>query len=203
MPRYVTVIALVLVMERFHECAPPPLRLTIDCGSEEEDYLPIVRSSDELFDSSRFDVNSFCSMINRAIPKAVEDGRFVLVEPGRDQIGYGDSQVPVAVSPPKGFVPRLGLHRLKSPKLGIPKISVPKLMPSTRGSKPAPSIGAPMSFVPFKHRAVEESSAERMEKFKKGVQKLLHVVKVLGQIDHYLSERSRILVDKLSKTFSD
>lgn len=182
----------------------------MDCGHYNnilpyrlQGYLPVVRSSDELFDSSRFDVNSFCSMINRAIPKAVEDGRFVLVEPGQDQIGYGDSQTPVAISPPQGFVPKLGLHRLKSPRLGIPKMSVPKLKPSSRGTKPAPTLGAPMSFATFRSNPDEESSAERMEKFKKGVQKLLHVVKVLGQIDQYLSERTRILVDKLSKTFSD
>lgn len=55
----------------------------------------------------------------------------------------------------------------------------------------------------FRDNVAEESSAERMEKFKKGVQKMLHVVKVLGQVDHYLTERTRIVVDKLSKTFAD
>ncbi|CAK1590490.1 unnamed protein product [Parnassius mnemosyne] len=192
-------------MERFHECAPPPLRLTIDCGSNEEGYLPMGRaSSSDSFDTSNFDVDSFCSMIHRAIPKAVKNGRFVLIEPDYDQAGYADSQIPVAMSPPKGFVPRLGSHRLKVPKLKIPKISVPKLKPSLREPISAPSVGAPMSFSLFKQdNDKEASSAERMEMFKKGVQKMLHVVKVLGQIDQYLSERTRILVDKLAKTFSD
>lgn len=52
-------------------------------------------------------------------------------------------------------------------------------------------------------RVGEDSSAERMERFKKGIQKMLHVVKVMGQIDQYLSERTRIIVDKLTKTFAE
>ncbi|CAG5024553.1 unnamed protein product [Parnassius apollo] len=137
-------------------------------------------SSSDSFDTSNFDVDSFCSMIHRAIPKAVKDGRFVLIEPEYDQAVYADSQVPVAMSPPRGFVPRLATHGLKAPKLRIPKISVPKLKPSLRVPISAPSVGAPMSFTVFKQgNAEEESSAERMEMFKKGVQKMLHVVKKL------------------------
>ncbi|XP_068623860.1 uncharacterized protein [Battus philenor] len=202
MPRYVTIAAALLIIKIF-ECAPLPLRLTIDCGSNEEDYQPMFRSSStELLGTSYFDVDSFCAMIQRAIPKAVIDGRFVPVEPEYDQSVYADSQAPLAIAPPKGFVPRLGLHKLKTPKLGIPKITVPKLKPLHKPSK-APLVGSPMAIASFKVNVDEETSAEKMEKFKKGVQKLLHVVKVLGQIDRYLSDRTRIVVDKLSKTFSD
>ncbi|XP_013141719.1 PREDICTED: uncharacterized protein LOC106105810 [Papilio polytes] len=187
-----------------YECAPPPMRLTIDCSSDEESFFPMVSSSSaENFDSSHFDVDSFCAMIQRAIPKAVENGRFLPTPQDYDMTGYADSQAPVAITPPKGFIPNFGLNKLKISKLGIPKINVPKLKPITHKLGSAPSIGTPMKFKSLKVKIQEESSAERMEKFKKGVHKLLHVVKVLGQIDQYLSDRTRIVVDKLSKTFGD
>lgn len=118
-----------------------------------------------------------------------------------DQTGFSDTQVPKSVAPPEGFIPKLALPRFKTPKLKIPKIKVPVL----RGQDeyPAPRIGRPMSFASLRSSSEDETSAERMEVFKKGVQKMLHVVKVLGQIDQYLSERTRIVIDKLSKTFAD
>ncbi|KPJ07767.1 hypothetical protein RR48_03480 [Papilio machaon] len=204
MSRYVFIIAFLFAIEQFCKCAPPPMRLTIDCSSDEESFFPMVSSSSaEAFSSSHFDVDSFCAMIQRAIPKAVKDGRFLPSSQDYDMAGHADSQSPIAISPPKGFIPNLGLNKLTTSKLGIPKINVPKLKPVTRKLGSAPSIGAAMPFKSLKVNIEEESSAERMEKFKKGVQKLLHVVKVLGQIDQYLSDRTRIVVDKLSKTFGD
>ncbi|XP_072934797.1 uncharacterized protein [Epargyreus clarus] len=183
-------------------CAPSPLRVTIDCDSKER-YAGTRSKTAELFHhKSQFDVNSFCDMIHKIIPKAVKDGKFI-VESAEDQVGYSDTQTLRAVAPPQTFIPTLGFSKLKAPKLSVPKIKVPKLgIPSHNPLKP-PSVGSAMSFPTFKNIVEEETSAERMEKFKKGVQKMLHVVKVLGQIDQYLSERTRIVVDKLSKTFAD
>lgn len=157
--------------------------------------------SPEYNKNAGLDVNSFCSLLHNAIPKAVQDGKFLLLDPDPDLDGYSDTQVPIAIAPPRGFIPTLQLPTLKVPKLKIPQLKIPKLQASV-GSHKAPRVGSSMTFksviVPE-----EDSSAEKMEKLKKGVQKMLHFVKVLGQIDHYLSERIRIVVDKVSKTFAE
>ncbi|XP_039751894.1 uncharacterized protein LOC120627857 isoform X2 [Pararge aegeria] len=200
MCQYVAIVATVVLA--LAACIPSPLRLTIDCRSE-EDLLHVPKSrSAELsrsFSSSRFDINSFCNLIHRAIPEAIKDGKFVTL-PEADQVGHSDTVAAVAVAPPRGFIPP-GLPKLRPSRLGTPRIDVPKLRPILHGLK-APRIGPTMSFRQSRYED-EESSAERMEKFKKGVQKMLHVVKVIGKIDQYLSERTRIVVDKLTKTFSD
>lgn len=160
------------------------------------------RSAELLRSNSRHDVNSFCNLIQRAIPQAVKDGQFI-IEPDHDLDSHSDSIAPVAVAPPSSFIPKL-LPKIKPPRLSMPGLNVPKLKPSFHNSLRAPKIGSPMSFHRFpKLRYEEDSSAERMEKFKKGVQNMLHFVKVLGRIDQYISERTRIVVDKLTKTFAD
>lgn len=152
-----------------------------------------------IFDDDRFDVNSFCRLIHNALPRAVKDGKFILIEPEMDQSALGDTPNSVAVPPPAGFaIPRL-LPRLR---LRIPKIKVPKLRSMSRGPS-APRLRSSVVVPRYKDSVEEDSSAERMKRFKKGVQKLLRVVKVLGQVDQYLSERTRIVVEKLSKTFAD
>lgn len=159
-------------------------------------YGSAFRSSD-YNRNSRLNVDSFCSLIHNAFPKTVQDGKFILIEPD-DQTGYSDTQVPISIAPPAGFLPTI--PKLKIPKLRIPSLNVPMLKEHPGRFTP-PRIGSPMSTAIM--RIGEDSSAERMEKFKKGVQKMLHVVKVLGQIDQYLSERMRIIVDKLTKTFAE
>lgn len=166
---------------------------------EDELYLPRSRSTELSRSRTHFDISSFCDLIHRAIPETVEDGKFV-IPPDYDQVGYSDSEAPVAVAPPRGYIPP-GLPKFRPSRLGIPKIDVPKLTPTLHGHKP-PKLGPAMTFRKLKYDE-EESSAERMEKFKKGVQKMLNVVKVIGKIDQYLSERTRIIVDKLTKTFAD
>lgn len=146
---------------------------------------------------------NFCNLIHSVLPKAIKNGRFVLIEPDEDQIVLGDTLTPVSIAPPNELFQRTGVHRFKSPKLRIPKINVPTLHP--RNISPiAPRIAGleQNSKIPTPTYSEEESSAEKLEIFKKGVQKLLQFVKVLGKIDQYLSERTRIIVDKLSKTFS-
>ncbi|CAH0713946.1 unnamed protein product, partial [Brenthis ino] len=199
MSRYVALAALLLV--ELVRSAPPPLRVTIDCGSDEDpaQIQHRSRSSELLKSNSRFDVNSFCNLIHRAIPQAVKDGQFI-IEPDFDQDGQGDTTAPVAVAPPSSFIPKL-LPKLKPPRLRVPGLNVPKLKPSIHSSFRAPKVGSPMPFPRLRYE--EESSAERMEKFKKGVQHMLHFVKVLGKIDQYISERTRIVVDKLARTFAD
>lgn len=162
-------------------------------------YGSAFRSS-EYDRNSRFNVDSFCNLIHNAFPKAVQDGRFILIEPD-DQAGYSDTHVPMTIAPPTDFIQRLGIPKLKVPKLRIPSLTVPNLKEQPGPYNP-PRIGSP-SIVSSIMKPGEVSSAERMEKFKKGVQKMLHVVKVLGQIDQYLSERMRIIVDKLTKTFAE
>ncbi|KAG6461423.1 hypothetical protein O3G_MSEX012615 [Manduca sexta] len=199
--RYVA-ITLLIVLVRQCACAPSPLRVTIDCSGSDErsSFGGSPRASSELFSNRRFDVNSFCNLIHSAIPKAVQDGKFILLDPDVDQIGYSDTQVPISVAPPEGFIPKLALTKWKRPKLKVPTMKVPRLRPQSDmlslprlGSISLPILGDPE----------EESSAEKMEKIKKGIQKLLHVVKVLGQVDQYLSERTRIVVDKISKTLAE
>ncbi|XP_050353093.1 uncharacterized protein LOC126775302 [Nymphalis io] len=201
MCRYVAIVALAMV--ELMTCAPPPLRVTIDCGSDEDPAQYSNSRSAELFRSnSHFDVDSFCNFIHNAIPQVVKDGKFV-VEPDLDQEGLSDSLAPVAVAPPSGFIPKLVFPKLRPPRLRTPTlntVNVPKLRPFHGTLKP-PKIGSPMSFPSFRYE--EQSSAERLEKFKKGVQKMLHFVKVLGKIDQYISERTRIVIDKLTKTFLD
>ncbi|XP_041971444.1 uncharacterized protein LOC121727599 [Aricia agestis] len=192
--------AIILVMINIVLCHPAPLRVTIDCGSDEDSAQYSSSRSAELRGNSRFDMDSFCSMIQRAIPKAIKNGKFILRD--SDQAGAGDTQAPVAVLPPGGFIPKLmSLPRRNIAKLGVPKLPVPKLRPNN--GKLPPKVGNPMTFASLRDSDEEQTSAERMEIFKKGVQKMLHFVKVLGQIDQYLSERTRIIVDKLSKTFAD
>ncbi|XP_049879662.1 uncharacterized protein LOC126376380 [Pectinophora gossypiella] len=158
-------------------------------------------------DNSRTEEQTLCSVIQNILPKSANDGKFVLIGPD-DQASATDNHIPISIPPPKGFYPKLD-PRLKIPKLKVPKIKVPKFkVPTLKsvGSASAPRLGAPMNFPSLykaRVRDEEESSAERMEKFKKGVQKMLHVVKVLGQIDQYLSERTRIIVDILSKTITE
>ncbi|VVC90464.1 unnamed protein product [Leptidea sinapis] len=153
---------------------------------------------------SRSDTNnggdSFCNLINNAVPKAVKDGKFVL-DTNDDQIGYSNAPVNEAVAPPSGFIPKLQFPKLKKPKLGVPKMSIPKLKP--RGPIKAPRVGVAMPFAAMRKAIDEESSAERMERFKKGVQRMLRFVKVLEQFDEYISERTRIIIDKLSKTLAE
>lgn len=138
-------------------------------------------------------------MIQKAIPKAVKDGRFVLVNGDTDQAVLGNAYAPMSVAPPNGFIPKFS--KLKMPRLKVPRINVPTLAAPERAYS-APRVGSPMTLSSYRD-SEEESSAEKMERFKKGVQKMLHVVKVLGQIDQYLSERTRIIIDKLSKTFAE
>ncbi|KAJ8713075.1 hypothetical protein PYW08_008379 [Mythimna loreyi] len=190
---YVTV-ALMLV--NFIAGAPPPLRLTIDCSDERVPHGSSYRSSDYTR-SSRLDVDSFCSLIHNAFPKTVRDGKFILIEPD-DQMGHSDTLAPISIAPPPGFTQTI--PKLKIPKLRIPSLNVPMLKEHPGSFKP-PRIGSPMTTAVMK--IGDESSAEKMEKFKKGVQKMLHVVKVLGQIDRYLSERMRIIVDNLTKTLAE
>nr|XP_026488855.1 uncharacterized protein LOC113395485 [Vanessa tameamea] len=198
MCRYVAIVAFAMV--ELMTCAPPPLRVTIDCGSDEDPAQISNSRSAELFRSnSHFDVDSFCNLIHNAIPQVVKDGKIV-VEQDLDQDGLGDSLAPVAIAPPSGFIPKLRFPKLKPPRLRTPMLNVPKLRPFQGALKP-PKIGSPMSFRPLRYE--EQSSAERLEKFKKGVQKMLHFVKFLGKIDQYLSERTRIVIDKLTKTFVD
>ncbi|XP_060806820.1 uncharacterized protein LOC106141576 [Amyelois transitella] len=172
--------------------APPPIRVTIDCGSKERDSLGAALSD------GTFTVNSFCNLIHNSIPKAIHDGRVILLDD--DQDGFANTHVPISMPPPKGFVPKLELPKFRVPKLKVPTMKVPKL--KQHSTMKAPIVGSAMRFPSFREEE-EVTSAERMEKFKKGVRKLLHVVKVLGQIDQYLSERTRIIVDKLSKTFAE
>ncbi|XP_028159027.1 uncharacterized protein LOC114351878 [Ostrinia furnacalis] len=196
MYRYVAVILLICDYVR----GPPPVRLTIDCGSEEKDsLLDGFRPFKQRSASGNLDINSFCNMIQRAIPKAIKDGRFVPVDEDDDQDGLGNALTPISVAPPNGFIPNF--PKLKTPRLKIPRINVPTLGVPERTFS-APRVGSPMSFSKYREPE-EETSAEKMEKFKKGVQKMLHVVKVLGKIDHYLSERTRIIIEKLSKTFAE
>ncbi|XP_045454235.1 uncharacterized protein LOC123663608 [Melitaea cinxia] len=157
------------------------------------------RSSELFRSSSRFDVDSFCNLIQNAIPQVVEDGK-IIVEPDLDQDGFSDTIAPVAIAPPSGFISKLPFQKLKPPRLRTPTLNAPKLKPLHGASRP-PKIGSPMKFSKF--RFEEESSAEKLEKFKKGVQNMLHFVKVLGKIDQYVSERMRIIVDQLSRTFAD
>ncbi|KAM3959535.1 LOW QUALITY PROTEIN: uncharacterized protein ACR2FA_006468 [Aphomia sociella] len=180
--------------------APPPVRLTIDCGSKDKESFHgfNLRSFTKGYQDS-LDVDSFCNLIHSAIPKAIRDGKVILVE-SEDQDGFGNSHVPISLPPPQGFIPDIPLPKFKVPKLGSPKIEVPNLRKLLDRPFSPPRVGSAMSFS-RRNDYDEESSAERMEK--KGVQKMLHVVKVLGQIDQYLSERTRIVVDKLSKTFAD
>ncbi|CAG9791621.1 unnamed protein product [Diatraea saccharalis] len=197
-------VSLILIFICVYVRAPPPMRVTIDCPSDKKGtptsrFSPKVKADNI---NGEFNVGSLCNLINSAIPKAVEDGRFILLEDRYDdQDGFGDTLLPISAAPPAGFIPKL--QKIKPPRLRIPKLKVPPLglFPGTKGPRLPPKLGTGTIFTP---RAVEEeTSAERMEKFKKGVQKMLHIVKVLGQIDQYISERTRIIVDKLSKTFAD
>ncbi|XP_059053447.1 uncharacterized protein LOC131847804 [Achroia grisella] len=204
MNRYVAA-AVLLVMGLHVAMAPPPVRLTIDCGSKEKDSLLGFNLKPKSFTNNyrdSLDVDSFCNFIHRSIPKAIRDGKVVLVDPDSDQDSFGNTHVPISLPPPQGFIPDIPLPKFKVPKLSIPKITVPNLRNILDGPMSPPTVGATNLFSRANDYE-EESSAERMEKFKKGVQKMLHVVKVLGQIDNYISERTRIVVDKLSKTFSD
>uniref|UniRef100_A0A2H1V668 SFRICE_002730 n=1 Tax=Spodoptera frugiperda TaxID=7108 RepID=A0A2H1V668_SPOFR len=169
--------------------APQPPRLTIDCADERVSYGSKYRSSD-YEGNSHLDVDSFCNLIHDVFPKSIQGGKFLLIEP-EDQIGYSDTQVPISIAPPPDFM--ANLRRI--PKLRIPTFNGPRLE-----ERPGPF--SPPRMLPTSVMRID-SSAERMERFKKGVQKMLHVVKVLGQIDHYFSERMRIIVDKLTKTFGE
>ncbi|KAG7303512.1 hypothetical protein JYU34_012037 [Plutella xylostella] len=207
MYRNVAIIVFVLMVDPSPVAAPPPLRLTIDCGTEDDADSPSGRSSFHRSPSifgNDFDVNSFCQLIHNSIPKAVKDGKFMIKEESdMDQSGFADTLMPIAIAPPQGFpIPRLNLPRLRLPRLRVPRINVPRLLPQLEGPMAPPRLVSTMS-IPRLREVEEETSAEKMEKFKKGVQKMLHVVKVLGQVDQYLSERTRIVVDKLSKTFAE
>ncbi|XP_073948519.1 uncharacterized protein [Choristoneura fumiferana] len=186
--------------------APAPFHVTINCGSKERDSSILgsilkAKASDK---KGKFDVESFCDLIHNAIPEAVKDGKFVVVDDAdMDQEGYGDTQVPIAIAPPSAFIPKLGLPKLKKPKLRIPTINVPKLSVPVNKPLTAPRLGSTMSFRTYRDSYEEPSSAEKMEEFKKGVQKMLHFVKVLGQVDQYLTDRTRTVIDKLSKTFAE
>ncbi|XP_063541244.1 uncharacterized protein LOC134750082 isoform X2 [Cydia strobilella] len=185
--------------------APSPLRVTINCGSHESDSS-ILRSISRTAHKNKgtFDVNSFCDLIHNAIPKAVQDGRFVVADQDdMDQEGYGDTQSPIAIAPPKGYIPKLGMSRINKPKLRIPAIKVPRLHVALHKPIKPPVLGSSMIFKTYRDSYEEPTSAEKMEQFKKGVQKMLHFVKILGQVDQYLTERTKIVIEKLSKTFAE
>ncbi|CAB3219830.1 unnamed protein product [Arctia plantaginis] len=192
------VIAYILVN---HALGAPPLRLTIDCSDERETPFGSLLRSSDYSRRPRVDIDSFCNLIHNAIPKAVENGKFILIDEDLDQDGFSDTQVPMAIAPPTGFIPMLGLKKLKGPRLQVPQLNVPKLH-AHAGLHKAPRVGSSINITPLVINE-EQSSAENMEKLKKGVQKMLHFVKVLGKIDQYLSERIRIVVDKVSKTFAE
>ncbi|XP_028036543.1 uncharacterized protein LOC114247720 [Bombyx mandarina] len=205
MYRYVA-IAFYLVFTAVTDIDTSPVRVTIDCTSESKERESLIgrshfkrRLNSDAISKDRFDVDTFCDFIHSAIPKSVRNGKFISNEYEIDQYGFSDTQIPTAVAPPRGFVP--SIPKLKLPKLKVPVIKVPKLKSSYANISP-PIIKTPV-FLPTIREIDEESSAEKMEKFKKGIQKMLHVVKVLGQIDQYLSERTRIVIDKLSKTLAD
>ncbi|KAL0818127.1 hypothetical protein ABMA28_008653 [Loxostege sticticalis] len=191
-------VALVLLICEYVR-GPPPVRLTIDCGSDERESLFDSFRPKSKAASGNTDFDSFCSLIQKAIPKAIKDGKILLINEDEDQDGLGNALVPISLAPPNGFIPKF--PKLKTPRLKIPKINVPTLAAPERTFS-APRVGSPMIFSKLREPE-EESSAEKMEKFKKGVQKMLHVVKVLGKIDQYLSERTRIIIEKLSKTFAE
>ncbi|KAH9645598.1 hypothetical protein HF086_005247 [Spodoptera exigua] len=176
--------------------APQPPRLTIDCSDERVSYGSTYRSSDYK-GNSRLDVDSFCNLIHDVFPKSIQGGKFLLIEP-EDQTGYSDTQVPISVAPPPDFM----ASWLQKPQ--IPQLRIPTFNGVRFKQRPGPFAPSRMgtSMLPTSVMRID-SSAERMEKFKKGVQKMLHVVKVLGKIDLYLSERMRIIVDKLTKTFGE
>ncbi|CAK1541510.1 unnamed protein product [Leptosia nina] len=194
MSRNVVIVTLIVV--KLATTAPSPLQVAIGCGSDEKS-----RSSEILNDNSNSDIDSFCDLINNVVPKGIKDGKFVLPESRSDEDLIGNSNAPIgaALAPPSGFIPKFS----SKPKIRLktPKINTPKLIP--HANIRAPKLSAPMSFPSLRKVLHEDSSAERMERFKSGVQKMLHVVKVLGQIDQYLSERTRIVIDKLSRTFMD
>ncbi|XP_026333118.1 uncharacterized protein LOC113240111 [Hyposmocoma kahamanoa] len=198
MLRYV-VITLYLIEPSLVE-APPPLKLAIDCSKgSDAPYNSIYKPRSHQNSNNQYRSDSFCSLIHNSIPEAVKDGKFLLIR-DPDQSSFGNEPISISVLPPKGFIPKFG-PKFKIPKVRVPKLKVPRL--KTFEGPLAPRVGSPMRFGSQRDSADEESSAERMERFKKGVQKMLHVVKVLGQIDQYLSERTRIIVDKLAKTFSE
>ncbi|CAG9559380.1 unnamed protein product [Danaus chrysippus] len=147
--------------------------------------------------NSRLDFNTICGVIHRAIPETVKDGRFIIES---DLSSSSDTIAPISSAPPSGFIPKMDLPRIKPPRLSLPSLNVPKLK-HLHGHLKTPRVGTPMLLIPWKHD--EESSAEKMERFKKGVQKMLNFVKVIGKIDKYISERTRIVIDKLSKTFAE
>ncbi|XP_026760159.2 uncharacterized protein LOC113519297 [Galleria mellonella] len=210
MYRYVAVAVLVVMdLNAVTAPPPPPVRLTIDCGSKEKGSLLGLNLKSKSYtkgylDSRRdsLDVDSFCDLIHGAIPDAIRDGKIVLEDSESDQDSFENTHVPISLPPPKGFIPDIPLPKFKVPKLGIPKFKVPNLRTTLDGPLSPPKVGSAMLFTRPKDYE-EESSAERLEKFRKGVQKMLHVVKVLGEIDQYISERTRIVVDKLSKTFAE
>ncbi|XP_047511823.1 uncharacterized protein LOC125054141 [Pieris napi] len=195
MSQYVLIVALLV---RLATCAPSPLQMKIECGSD-ENRSPAKSKSGELSGNTDLDMDSFCNLIQKAIPKAIEDGKFI-IEPNTDDLTVDSNNIiSSAVSPPSGFIPRFSKPKVS--KLKIPRLNSPRLKPLEIGK--APKVGAPMKLSMLRKVLDEETSAERMERFKNGVQKMLHVVKVLGQIDQYLSERTRIVIDKLSKTFME
>lgn len=164
-----------------------------------------------MYDSDKhFDVDSFCGLLLRAIPRAIKNGKFIRLE-DRDQdlIVDSDNHVPISVPAPRRFFEtnpsnhKWERPRNRTPKLKIPTIDVPKLKSANVPRLAAPRIANSVIMPIYRGSHEDDSSAERMERFKKGVQRLLHVVKVLGQVDQYLSERTRIVVDKLSKTFAE
>ncbi|XP_063628640.1 uncharacterized protein LOC134800094 [Cydia splendana] len=199
-------IAVVIALLEVVGGAPSPLRVTINCGLHESDssILHSISRSKLAQNKGTFDVNSFCDLIHNAIPKAVQDGRFIVADQDdMDQEGYGDTQSPIAIAPPKGYIPKLGLSRINRPKLRIPAIKVPRLDLALNKPIKPPVLGSPMIFKTYRDSYEEPTSAEKMEQFKKGVQKMLHFVKILGQVDQYLTERTKIVIEKLSKTFAE
>ncbi|XP_047999257.1 uncharacterized protein LOC125236480 isoform X2 [Leguminivora glycinivorella] len=199
-------IAVVIALFEVAAAAPSPLRVTINCGSHESDssILRSISRTKAAQNKGTFDVSSFCDLIHNAIPKAVQDGRFVVADQDdMDQEGYGDTQSPISIAPPKGYIPKLGLSRINKPKLRIPAIKVPRLDHALNKPLKPPVLGSSMIFKTYRDSYEEPTSAEKMEQFKKGVQKMLHFVKILGQVDQYLTERTKIVIDKLSKTFAE
>ncbi|KAL4712359.1 hypothetical protein ACJJTC_001520 [Scirpophaga incertulas] len=172
--------------------------MSVDYSSEEMDSLPMYpkRKSTSKLPKNRFS-QSLCDTIDHSIPKAIENGHFIL-EQEFDLDAEGNSLIPISVSPPNGFIPPL--PKLRSSILHVPRMKVPKLRALDK-SLNAPKVG---NHIFSKYRAdEEESSAERMERVKSMVERMLHLVKLLDKVDRYLSDRTRIIIDKLSKTLAD
>ncbi|GBP54619.1 hypothetical protein EVAR_35881_1 [Eumeta japonica] len=157
----------------------------------------------------------FCRAVLKTLPRPEEDGkvsgRVAFTNAVQDQQEAGTDEIIISTLPSRDFLIRKiqvdnkGLPRLRTPIVKRPKIKVPKLEESLQSPEFLPAtVVDERPYAKFKDRMLkdEASQTERMENFKKGLQKMLHIVKVLGEIDHYLSDRTRIVIDKILKVLS-